>query len=369
MKELFQSARYISLLVDENTDIKTEKKLLIYGGFVNTKTLDAQTHFISNMKVSDISVTADVVTTHLCKILEDFDIEIQKIYGFGSDGASLMTGCKNGVATHMKNKNPVLITIHCLANRLNLASSQAADKIPYLKDVFQKIMTDLYYYFSKSTARTSSLIVMQNILDEPQMKIKEIHAVRWFAFYDALQTIYKCWTSLVSFFVERKTESMCIGFSKKIAEFTFVSTLYFMMDVIPHLTELSLIFQKTDLDVSSVRPAIDHCKEMIRHAKDGNGYHMKLLNQIVVSSKGTELNGHLLANANSQGYEKAKKIREDFCDKLLENIDARFPESSLTVATAFDVLALKGIRLLSKDDQEEDGKAQIKVLVKNYNFF
>ena len=76
------------------------------------------------MKISEVSVTADVVTEHLCETLSKWNINLNTIYGFGSDGASLMTGRKNGVATQMKNKNPVMVTIHCLAQaKSNFISS------------------------------------------------------------------------------------------------------------------------------------------------------------------------------------------------------------------------------------------------------
>ena len=46
---------------------------------------------------------------------------MNKLIGFGSDGASNMTGHKRGMVTQMKNDNPEMIGIHCLANRLELA--------------------------------------------------------------------------------------------------------------------------------------------------------------------------------------------------------------------------------------------------------
>ena len=226
-------------MIDESTDIKTEKKLLVYARFVNTKALEAETHFLSKIKIPESSVIAIVVTAHLNSKSEEFKVELKKVCGFESNGASLMTGCKSGVGIQMKGKDPLMVTIHCIAHRLVLASAQAAESDPYLKDVFQKTMTDLYYYFSKSLTRTSSLSAIQCVLDEPRLKIKEIIAECWFAFYEALQAIYRHWSSLVTYFVERKKESICIGFSKKVADFTSVSTLHFMMDVMPSLTELS----------------------------------------------------------------------------------------------------------------------------------
>ena len=35
LKELLHGTKYVSILIDESTDIKTEKKLLVYTRFVN----------------------------------------------------------------------------------------------------------------------------------------------------------------------------------------------------------------------------------------------------------------------------------------------------------------------------------------------
>jgi hypothetical protein len=46
---------------------------------------------------------------------------MNKLIDFGSDGASNMTGQKRGMVTQMKNDNPEMIGIHCLAHRLEVA--------------------------------------------------------------------------------------------------------------------------------------------------------------------------------------------------------------------------------------------------------
>ena len=77
---------------------------------------------------------------------------LSKGFRLGSDGAAVMTGVKGGVSGLMKNENPM----HCLAHRLALCTSQAATDIPALKG-YQQIITDIYYYFSKSAKRTAGL--------------------------------------------------------------------------------------------------------------------------------------------------------------------------------------------------------------------
>ena len=50
-----------------------------------------------------------------------------------SDGAAVMTGRSNGVAARLKKHSPRMISVNCVAHRLALAASHAADGIPYLQ--------------------------------------------------------------------------------------------------------------------------------------------------------------------------------------------------------------------------------------------
>ena len=59
--------------------------------------------------------TAETVKDALLSIIQEAEIPMPKIVGFGSDGASVMVGCRSGVATQLKVHNPTMIAIHCVA--------------------------------------------------------------------------------------------------------------------------------------------------------------------------------------------------------------------------------------------------------------
>jgi len=79
-----------------------------------------------------------------------------------------------------------------------------------------------------------------------------------------LETLYLTWDSLVTYFeqeVENKQDKdgKLKGYIKKLTQFDFVATIQMFVDVPPHVMELTLIFQKKDLDCSIVPPAIATC--------------------------------------------------------------------------------------------------------------
>ena len=90
---------------------------------------DASTHTEMD---THISVCASAVREKICEFISEAQLDTTKLRGVGTDGASTMIGCHNGVVC-LKETAPSAIGVHCAAHRLNLASSQAGDAIPYVK--------------------------------------------------------------------------------------------------------------------------------------------------------------------------------------------------------------------------------------------
>ena len=59
--------------------------------------------------------------------MTDKELAFSKLMGFGSDGASVMTGTVIGVGTRLDRSDPYLVAIHCVAHSLALAGSQAGE--------------------------------------------------------------------------------------------------------------------------------------------------------------------------------------------------------------------------------------------------
>ena len=83
------------------------------------------------------------------------ELEMAKLRGIGTDGASTMMGRHNGVVARLKSITPSAIGVHCATHRLNLASSQAGDSVPYVKK-FSNILRQLYERRLNSRVRSSS---------------------------------------------------------------------------------------------------------------------------------------------------------------------------------------------------------------------
>ena len=141
------------------------------------------------------------------------------------------------------------------------------------------MLTDLYYYFSKSAKRVAGLKAIQEILESPKLKIKEmLHSVWWFAFYIALENVYRSWDAIVTYFANHKNDAKAVGFLKKITQVENVETMYYLMDIIPWVTQLKSIFRKEDVDVSIIQACISTTLSEIAKVKDGSGYYANSMN-------------------------------------------------------------------------------------------
>ena len=76
---------------------------------------------------------------------------MDKVIGFGSDGASVMVGRKTGVATRLKRNNP---SICCLYTALTTGwlyrASQSIDTVKYLHK-FNEILVGIFKFYHYSS--------------------------------------------------------------------------------------------------------------------------------------------------------------------------------------------------------------------------
>ena len=373
---MIKDSPYISILTDESTDISNTKKVVIYVKILDPKTHVPSTHFFGNVSVEGSSCNAEVLFECICNFMKDKGVPLHNLMGFGSDGASVMTGIKSGVATRFRQLCPHMINIHCMAHRFNLCTSLASKDIPYLKNTFEPMFRDIYYYFDKSANRAAELKELQKVLDEPQLKMKEVHDIRWLAFYDALHVVFHSWKALVKYFKANQKTKQCKDLLSKITDYRFVAFLYMMMDIIPQLSQMSLLLQKSELDIAAVGPALDHLFLTFKSVKDEKSYYQKQLEEHLKftkagSDKSTKVTfyGVELIIARStlrKAKDDARKIKDEFIDSLQSQMSKRFPKDCTKVATAFSVLGLRNLTFLSAEEFQSHGDDRIKILCDDF---
>ena len=324
---LMINSPYISFLLDESTDIATHKKLVVYARVIDMETFTPSTHFVTNMKVE--SATGVAIYNELKYVMNQQSrvIPPSKVLGLGTDGAKVMTGTGKGLTGYMLRDNPMLLHYHCIAHRLALVTSQAANAVPYLVD-YQNT---------------------QDMLDEPNLKIKEVHEVRWLSTYIAVSTVFRTLDSLLTFFTT-DTDAKSKGYAKKLIQHDFIASTYLLMDVLPVISEMCLVFQKENLDISQVKVQVDHTKSALNKLKSDEAeysYLKQLSDEHLTLEQGKVVfkNNHIV-----QGKRNIETIKVEFIDQILQKLDERFPDDDSNVIYAFSILAMRPLSFVSKAD-------------------
>ena len=203
----------MAIMFNESTDCTVTEQLVIHCRYIVKNTGELQSYFLKVIDVlrpletddadgeSDtqrvVSLSADAITTRICNYLkDDIKIDMNKIRGIGTDGASTMMGCRNGVVAQLKRITPSAIGVHCTAHRLNLASSQAGESILYINK-FNVIICQLFDFYANSAVRTAGLEAIQSFIQEKQTKLLEPCSTRWLSIECSVQRIKECFISVV----------------------------------------------------------------------------------------------------------------------------------------------------------------------------
>ena len=355
-----ESSPFVSILCDESTDIGVKKKLSVYVKVVDPDTFQPETLYVCNEEIE--GGTGKVIYEKLKSIPGLKEIPREKITGLGTDGAKVMTGLGTGLTGFMIRDNPMLVNYHCVAHRLALVTSQAADEVPFLVD-YQSVLTGIFYFFKHSANRVHKLIDTQAILNDPQLKVKEVHQVRWMSIYLAVETVYKILDSLITFFNQDK-DPKSKGFAKKMIQYDFIATTCLLMDVLPVVTELCLLFQKANLDVSLVKVSVDNCIRQLTEIKEGKSPHLYKLQNSDFSME----HGKVVFKGNHivQGKQNIDSIKVKFIDAILGNLSRRFPDDDSNIMYAFAALSMRPISLCSREERSTWGNDKLEVLIKQY---
>ena len=171
----------------------------------------------------------------------------------GSYGASVTTGRKTGVATRLKSRQPVLITIHCAAHCLAL--TDAGENVHYIRHTFKPSLAQLYFFFfENSSVRMAGLKAIERLLNSPELKLKQHADTCWLSHDAACQTLVRVLPAVISSLEQEASErgdALAQGLSKVIKSYSFIATLYMMCDILPLVTRLSHIFQISDVDLTA----------------------------------------------------------------------------------------------------------------------
>ena len=125
----FQSS-FFTVMIDETTDISNTEQVVLVFRWVNSE-LSVYKEFIG------LYITESLQASSLVHIIKDvmlrLNLKVELCRGQCYDGASIMSGTKNGVAKLICDDEPRAVYTHCYGHALNLAVNDMLKQCKTLK--------------------------------------------------------------------------------------------------------------------------------------------------------------------------------------------------------------------------------------------
>ncbi|CAI7855504.1 unnamed protein product, partial [Closterium sp. NIES-54] len=233
---------WMGISLDESTDRVHGKHLIIYATFFKNTTVVIEFLTLITVDRCDAASLTSAVVHYLTAI----GVDLQKISGISTDGASVMTGTNNGVVARLRMRNPHLASIHCIAHRETLAARDAADAVPELCMV-DDVVRAFAEHIGRSSVHYQKFQNLQQFFCQTNLEAQGIHAVWWLSRGEAVNRLLEVLPAAVVVLKEYKAELYEV-----VTSFKFQWLIQFLADVLWELNHLNQRFQQRQIDVTLV---------------------------------------------------------------------------------------------------------------------
>ncbi|KAJ8378389.1 hypothetical protein AAFF_G00242770 [Aldrovandia affinis] len=269
LDEKLKGSDFIGIIIDETVNITVDKKLIIYVKLEIKGRVE--TCFLGNYDVH--SGTARCIFDKVVEVLHERDVELSRIIGLGSDGASVMMGKRAGVGALLKKESAFSIQVHCGAHRAALAALDAAKAVDQV-GAYKRTIASVYSFYKHSASRTNHLHQLTAVLSNEDMtSLKQPCAVHWLSLHMAVEGIKRNWPALV---IELNKEAVggnaqAQGILGQIQSYCIIALTHALADVLPVMTKQNLVFQKDDVNLATIRPMVHASVAALTQLRDAPG--------------------------------------------------------------------------------------------------
>lgn len=332
------TSNFFALLLDESTDITVSKRLSICVRYV--KNGEAFTSFLASAEITDGCAYTVVEAVH--NIVTSLGLDLTKCVSLATDGASVMMGRKAGVGVQLQSKFcPYMIQTHCIAHRFNLAITDAMKNNDTMKK-FKEMFQTLYNFMSSSTVRINTLKSMQQLLNEPDITIKEPHSIRWLGLKRSVEVVYDCFGSLLAALSTLAIENASAkGLFKYFSQYKTALLVGLMLDVHTELGILSCHLQEKSLVFSDVYPLIEGTIGKLEYLKSNEGSGLHDMRKSIEISENNEASykGETLKNyKKNQSDKEFETVKLNYIDSLIKNIKKRIRKHDSEILASLGVI-------------------------------
>ena len=356
-----RNSKFLSIMADESTDVSSYEEMSICARWIQEgKPVE---HFLGILRAHETD--AQSLTKYLLDFIRDKNIDINAIRGLGFDGTNTMSGARTGVQRRVRVHAPSALYVHCRCHQLQLASVHAADNHQEVKRVFGTLLT-MWKTFHYSPKKAEKLSEIQQILDQPELKVLKPSDTRWLARERCVQAVRRTLPSLALTFqqiYDDRGDAEAYGLAKLICTYKFVACLYMLCDVLHTIAKLQSALQAKSLDLASVPCMVESTISRLQELKDNPSTSTWFIEHDNVFSDPNQLGDYNIVPTEAEKGQFMARIFKPYIQSVIDNITKRLESSEL-----YSCFSIFDPKLLPKNvaDLSEYGILKLQKLIDFY---
>ena len=293
-------------------------------------------------------------------------LPVDKMVGFGSDGASVYMGRVSGVGSQLRLKLCFLLAVHCCAHRTALVMGDTGDDLPQLGKI-DTLLKNVHGLFARNSKMQEKWERFAKEHGRTCFKFPAFNSTRWFSRMQCVIVLVVNAHTFLLFLKRHKRDwQQAKSVYRQLSDLRVLAKLFVLRDLLGPCEALSKVFQCDSLLAHEILPALNDCKqELISRASSpwGNGRALLLL-KVGLAGKRWTVDGKTVTLTHSLEAAGVQAFAERFSDSVIKHLDERFADAGLLHCfRIFDPATYKG---MSDDVRAKFGEAELMRLLQHY---
>lgn len=325
-----------TIMVDETTDTSCDKIVAFLMKYYSANDNEIKTVLLGMKKV--ISTTGEDLFEALSSQLEESGLDISRMTGYASDGASNMVGENNSLWSRIKQAARNCVMLKCICHSLALCVSHAFDKLP---SSIAYISRETPKWFRKSTLRRDQFKKIYDVMNdeepaEAETPFQKLSDTRWLVRGKVMSKILANWHELKAYFdcaanagtndARLKARLLRDMFSDDLNRCIF----HFAVPVIQEFERMNSYFQSSeDKDPVDVTRQLETFHLALKRRVYTTENHEKPVHLIDYGCKFKQELAKFSEKSleNQMGADNARDRCKDMLKELIVQVTARLPDS------------------------------------------
>ncbi len=287
--EEINKAPFYSLMADTTPDASRKDQMSIIIRYVDDS--GSVQERLLRMMLAENKSGYDLAK-NIYDTLIEYQIDPSKLCFQSYDFAANMSGQFKGAHKMLSDLvGHIVPYIPCQAHRMNTAVEHAAAASLVVSELFN-ILEELFVFFTSSTKRLKHLEPKMNEI-ENALSLKGLSKTRWTARAESIKAVETSFEVVVQTLEEiidddlfdKKTKSMALNLYKKILNFDFIVSLFFMKSILYKVKIVTEILEKEEINVIDAIETIDSCVTSLERIRTSEEEVNNLLDAAIIFSK------------------------------------------------------------------------------------